>query len=70
MLRLVIDNKAPVKGRMTKRKKEFTGMKLVINEPMGFCFMQARKDSAERKRRQENSVARKNKQIANNLAKR
>lgn len=66
-LKLIVNNEEIKVGRMTKRKKAFKGLELVVNEPMGFMFRDAMKDAARRKAKQANAAATRNGQIANSL---
>lgn len=69
-LTLVVDNDTTVKGRKTKRKALFTGMQLVVNEPMGFQFLDAKRSAAERKTKQAEQMGHKNRTIVAELSKR
>lgn len=71
-LTLVVENQTAIKGRDNKRKRvcREAGLQLVVNEPMGFLFFDARRQAAERKQKQTKEAKYRNECIAASLTKR
>jgi hypothetical protein len=70
-LALVVGNQTAIKGRDNKRKRacKEAGLQLVVNEPMGFLFFDARRQAAKRKQEQANMTKSKNARLRRELKK-